>query len=581
MRKLFFILSLFISLIASGKPVLLPVQKKFSSIDILAMNFSTPFYKPVAGTVYYMSPTGSNSNNGLSTSTPFLTIEYAVTFLTPGDTLYLRGGTYTSAKTTDIVNRFYIQNVSGTSTDSIFIKNYPGETVVFDLSTPTVPGTAGDGPVGLKIQDCDWLHVEGIRVTGLAQNPANINSPAGLILYDSDNITLERIEVDNIGGYGLYIQGTMPGGQEPGDGCQNVLVYNCDAHHNGDSFSGWGGANGFNITGGDLSTNIRFKGCRAWWNSDDGFDLYSVDSDVIYEDCWAFWNGYQPGTFLTAGDGMGFKLGPNNTNQAGTTLRRLYKCVSFENRRFNFDQNVSNNITCTFEVYNCTSYDGRDGQSFFFGGNTSIAQKFKNNIAVQPNTVNGTEIQSGANVSNNTWNGGVTANTSDFISISSIGMDGPRQADGSLPVTNFLRLVEGSDLINAGTNVGLPFNGAAPDMGAFETGGNLAPSANAGSNQSITLPTSQVSLSGSGTDVDGSISSYAWTKISGTGGTITSPSSQNTTVTGLSEGSYTFRLTVTDNNGATGTDDMTVTVNAAPAPGNNLIRIKGKKVRKL
>ena len=41
-------------------------------------------------------------------------------------------------------------------------------------------------------------------------------------------------------------------------------------------------------------------------------------------------------------------------------------------------------------------------------------------------------------------------------------MDGPRQPDGSLPLLNFMRLAAGSDLIDAGTNIGLPFNGTAP-----------------------------------------------------------------------------------------------------------------------
>jgi hypothetical protein len=46
---------------------------------------------------------------------------------------------------------------------------------------------------------------------------------------------------------------------------------------------------------------------------------------------------------------------------------------------------------------------------------------------------------------------------------------GSRQDDGSLPESNFLKLKEESDLIDAGTDVGLPFNGSAPDLGAFET----------------------------------------------------------------------------------------------------------------
>jgi ribosomal protein L14 len=95
---------------------------------------------------------------------------------------------------------------------------------------------------------------------------------------------------------------------------------------------------------------------------------------------------------------------------------------------------------------------------------------------------------------------------------------------------------------------------------------NQPPTASAGADQSIILPVSSVTLSGSGTDPDGSIASYSWTKVLGTGGTITSPASASTTVTGLTQGSYTFRLTVTDNSGATGTDDVVITVNQQPTP---------------
>ena len=93
---------------------------------------------------------------------------------------------------------------------------------------------------------------------------------------------------------------------------------------------------------------------------------------------------------------------------------------------------------------------------------------------------------------------------------------------------------------------------------------NIAPTANAGTDQSITLPTSTVSLSGSGTDPDGTISSYNWTKISGpASGTITNANSASTTVTGLVQGVYQFQLKVTDNNAATDVDTVQITVNAA------------------
>jgi hypothetical protein len=95
---------------------------------------------------------------------------------------------------------------------------------------------------------------------------------------------------------------------------------------------------------------------------------------------------------------------------------------------------------------------------------------------------------------------------------------------------------------------------------------NQPPVANAGMDQSITLPVNSVSLSGSASDGDGTIASYQWSKLSGpVGESITSASSASTTVNGLVQGTYTFRLTVRDNDGATAFDDVVITVNAAPS----------------
>ena len=94
---------------------------------------------------------------------------------------------------------------------------------------------------------------------------------------------------------------------------------------------------------------------------------------------------------------------------------------------------------------------------------------------------------------------------------------------------------------------------------------NQPPVANAGADQAITLPLNNISLNGSGTDADGTVVSYQWTKISGPASyNITSPNSANTSVTGLVQGTYQFQLQVTDNNGATGIDVMILTVNPAP-----------------
>ena len=94
---------------------------------------------------------------------------------------------------------------------------------------------------------------------------------------------------------------------------------------------------------------------------------------------------------------------------------------------------------------------------------------------------------------------------------------------------------------------------------------NQAPVANAGTNQTITAPTSTASLNGSSSfDPDGTLTGFVWAQLSGpstavvAGGNTSTPS-----VSQLVVGQYVFQLTVTDNNGATNNDAVTITVNAA------------------
>ena len=109
--------------------------------------------------------------------------------------------------------------------------------------------------------------------------------------------------------------------------------------------------------------------------------------------------------------------------------------------------------------------------------------------------------------------------------------------------------------------------------------GNTAPVANAGATQAITLPTSSITLSGTGTGTNGAaISSYSWSKTSGpAAGNITTPAAASTTVTGLVQGTYSFALTVTDNHGLTASAGVSIIVNPAAAVSNLLgyIRLDG------
>jgi hypothetical protein len=96
---------------------------------------------------------------------------------------------------------------------------------------------------------------------------------------------------------------------------------------------------------------------------------------------------------------------------------------------------------------------------------------------------------------------------------------------------------------------------------------NTPPTANAGTDQTLTLPANSIQLAGSGTDANGTVTGYAWTKTAGpTQFTISSATVSNPTISNLVAGTYTFRLTVTDNQGATGADDIIIQVNDATPP---------------
>jgi hypothetical protein len=96
---------------------------------------------------------------------------------------------------------------------------------------------------------------------------------------------------------------------------------------------------------------------------------------------------------------------------------------------------------------------------------------------------------------------------------------------------------------------------------------NQAPVSNAGSDITIELPESTVTLNGSGTDADGTIKSYAWVQVSGPVADFNSKTIASPVISGLvTPGEYVFQLVVTDNVGTPGkADQVTVVVN--PEPG--------------
>jgi hypothetical protein len=93
---------------------------------------------------------------------------------------------------------------------------------------------------------------------------------------------------------------------------------------------------------------------------------------------------------------------------------------------------------------------------------------------------------------------------------------------------------------------------------------NASPVASAGSDRVISLPTNSITLSGSGSDSDGTITSYTWSKVTGGAATLANAATANVNISGLTAGTYVFRLTVKDNSGATHSDDLKITVNNPP-----------------
>ncbi|AIS58031.1 glycosyl hydrolase family 18 protein [Vibrio coralliilyticus] len=97
------------------------------------------------------------------------------------------------------------------------------------------------------------------------------------------------------------------------------------------------------------------------------------------------------------------------------------------------------------------------------------------------------------------------------------------------------------------------------------TPANRAPVAAAGADVSVTGPASVVLDGSSSSDSDGSVASYVWEQLSGTSvsltGANTAQASFDVAEVAQTE-TLTFKLTVTDNEGATGTDTVVVTVQA-------------------
>lgn len=431
-------------------------------------------------TTRYASPSGTGDGSSYASPTSFAA--GVASLIAPGDTLYLLGGTY------EFTDKFSI-NKQGSSSKRIVISGYPGEKAILDFHQ--VPyGTRGITVHANSL----YVHIKDLAIAWSGKN--NLYNEGSYCLFEN-----------------LDIYGSADTGCQMKKGGNNIIL-NVDSHDNFDyeTMSGTtanfgGNADGFadkQFTG----AGNHYIGCRAWNNSDDGWDFFQrvSSSNTIIENCVCYQNGmpyydmsHNPralgvdkpwfdskvgtqmidryGQTITIsldrypcqGNGNGFKMGGAGKNPDGTAAPTNHKilihhCLAVANNARGFDQN---NNGGTMWVYNNTGYDN----GVNFGFTTAYGtDELRNNISYQGKNADQPKSKNVIAIDHNSWNG-FNLSASDFQTLDTTQILAPRTADGSLPEGTCLHLAEGSSLINAGIDVNLWYNDFAPDLGCYETPG--------------------------------------------------------------------------------------------------------------
>jgi len=418
-------------------------------------------------TTYFVAVDGDDNNSG-SKSAPFATIMRAQQQVQPGDTVYVRGGKYIMtesqiARSQRIWAMVHLLNKSGNEGQRINYWAFPGEKPIFDMSQVK--------PEKLRIMVFNvtgsWIHIKGLEVIGTQVT----------ILTHTQSECFH-----NEGSHNIYENLSMHDGQAIGfyliKGSDN-LVLNCDAYRNYDytSEGGRGGnSDGFGCHPQKGGKGNVFRGCRAWFNSDDGFDLIRAYESVLIENCWAFYNGYST-EFKSLADGNGFKAGGWGNNSVGKLpdtipMHTIRFCLAVRNLANGFYANhqIGGNYWFNNTAYlNGTNYNMLNRLADNVTDVPGYNHVMKNNLSYAARTYETQNIDTTTcDISYNSFSLPLTVSKSDFISQKLQQLVAARKADGSLPDIKFLKLKANSKLIDQGVNVGFPFRGKAPDLGAWE-----------------------------------------------------------------------------------------------------------------
>ncbi len=390
-------------------------------------------------TAFYVAKDGDDNSSG-SYNAPWSTWEKAFLSAEAGDTVYIRGGVYYADNEDEY--GVFISNKRGTKQEPICIFNYPGETPVLNCSRIK----NSTEKYGILLTNCTQFHLKGLAITGVNQGSVNAEV-RGFGFEKGGKYIVERCTSYKNEGPGFF-----------GYKLDSISLIQCDSYDNFDALTeGYSGghADGFVFTYASKDSYTYYTECRSWYNSDDGYDCWQNEGVVVFENCWAFNNGRGDG------DGGGFKLGETNEVPSAYSQRILSNCMAFYNRFIGFNQNNGN---VRMEFYNNIAY-ANDNIGFDIGQYENV-MIVRNNISFKNKWP---AYYVPENNDHNSWNSstGVVVEDADFMSLDSSGVSGKRRNDGKLPKLHFLKIVDGSDLKEAGIDVGLPYEGNFPDLGPY------------------------------------------------------------------------------------------------------------------
>jgi hypothetical protein len=422
---------------------------------------------PAGAAEFFVAPGGDDAQAG-TREAPFATIQRAQAAAQPGDTVFARGGRY-RMREDQIAGRVgpyacvTLLEKSGEPGRPIRYWAFPGEQPVFDFSAVK---PAGARVAAFRIHG-SWLHLKGLEVVGVQ---VTITTHTQSICFDnqgSHNV-YEQLSAHDGMAIGFWI----------GRGSDN-LVLNCDAYRNWDNVSEnrrGGNTDGFGFHGPRGSVNNVFRGCRAWFNSDDGFDFINAGEAALAENCWSFYNGYAP-DFTPLADGNGFKAG----GHAGTPVARLpdpiprhvvRRSVAVHNKANGF---YANHHIGGVEFVHNTAYRNHVNFNLLnraVDNRTDVpgyGHRLKNNLGFAGDYEVENLDAEHSDVTYNYFTLPIKITAHDFLGLDEADLVKPRQAGGELPEVAFLHLAPGSVAIDAGTKLGEPYTGQAADLGAFES----------------------------------------------------------------------------------------------------------------